>query len=373
MELNIQLYEGEDTMKTASRRESFLPPLWILSLISIALAVWALSALKEMVVLLVLSFSVAYVISPLLEWLEKKGVSRHLSVLLVGIAMLAVAVIACATTIPTLLREYRLLIDNFPSYMDSARERLAPVLTVVMPYLPQPWAEAIESGSFSSVLALNENIPKRIVETLWSTLLSGYNLTLSLVNAFIFPFVVYYIAIDYRRLYDGFLSWIPFLQRKKAATMLTEINEQVSAYVRGQLLVGFILFVLFSIGLGFLGVELWLLVAFISGFGNLVPYVGSIVGILLATVMALVTYGTFASVLSVWALYGIVQALEGTFITPRVIGETLGLSPLVIILALIAGGSLLGLLGIFLAVPFVAAMKVIIRHLHIWLMNKADI
>ncbi len=360
-------------MKSTNQRESFLPPLWILSLIAVCLAVWVLSTLKEMVVLIVLSFSVAYVISPLLEWLEKRGVSRHVSVLFVGIAILFAAIIACATTIPTLLREYRLLINNFPSYMDSARERVVPIIGIISPYLPQAWVEAIDSGSISSLLALNENIPKRVVEALWNTLLGGYNLTLSLVNAFIFPFVVYYIAIDRHRLYDGFLSWIPFLQRKKAALMLNEINEQVSAYVRGQLLVGFIMFLLFSIGLGFMGVELWLLVAFISGFGNLVPYVGSIVGVLLATIMALVTYGTFTSVLSVWGLYAVVQMLEGTFITPRVIGGTLGLSPLVVILALIAGGSLLGLLGIFLAVPTVAALKVIIRHLHIWLMNKADI
>jgi predicted PurR-regulated permease PerM len=110
-------------------------------------------------------------------------------------------------------------------------------------------------------------------------------------------------------------------KRAKAEQILGEIDQQVSAYVRGQLFVGFIMFLLFATGLGVLRVELWLLVAFISGFGNLVPYVGSIVGVLLATIMALVTHGTLTSVLLVWGLYALVQFLEGTFITPKVIGR----------------------------------------------------
>ena len=119
-----------------------------------------------------------------------------------------------------------------------------------------------------------------------------------------------------------------------------------------------------------MGVDLWLLLAAISGFGNIIPYLGFIIGILLSSLMALVTFGDFTHVLWVWGVYAIVQALEGTVITPRVLGESLGLSPLVIILALFAGGQLFGLLGIFLAVPTAAALRVVVRHSYMWAFNR---
>lgn len=359
-------------MKSTNFKESFVPPLWILTLIVMGGGLWVLYTLKEMVVLLTVSFSVAYILSPVLDWFERRGITRDLSVIIVGIIVLVSIGLAAATTIPTLIREYQLLLENFPKYSESARVRLQPLLEQLMPFLPTPWAEAIRSGSLTSLFSLNENIPKQIVHGLWSTLLSGYNFTLSLLNALIFPFVVYYLAVDYRRIFHGLMQWVPFLQRRHAEQILGEIDAQVSAYVRGQLLVGFLMFLLFALGLGVLQIELWLLVAFISGFGNLVPYVGSIVGVLLATIMALVSYGTITSVLLVWGLYAGVQFLEGTFITPKVIGESVGLSPLVVILAIIGGGSLFGLLGIFLAVPVVAALKVVLKYLHFWVMARAQ-
>ena len=352
-------------------KESFIPPLWILTIVALAFLIYVLVTLQEMVILLVLSFSVAYVMAPALDYLERKGLSREVSVIVVIVGLVLAILLAMATTIPTLLREYHQLLDKFPEYSKLVREKLGPLVQYFSAYLPSEWVEAIESGSIASLLALDENIPKRIANGLWQTLLSGYNLTLSLLNAVIFPFVVYYLAVDYKRMYEGLLSWVPFLHRRNAEQVLSEIDEQVSAYIRGQLFVGFVMFLMFATGLGIIGVELWLLVAFISGFGNLVPYVGSIVGVTLATIMALVTYGSFTYVLLVWGLYALVQFLEGTFITPKVIGDSVGISPLVVILALIAGGSLFGLLGIFLAVPVIAALKVIIKYLHIWVLQRA--
>jgi predicted PurR-regulated permease PerM len=131
-----------------------------------------------------------------------------------------------------------------------------------------------------------------------------------------------------------------------------------------------VLFVLYAIGLWLVGVDLWLLLAAISGFGNIIPYVGFISGILLSSLMALVTFGDVSHLLWVWGVYAAVQALEGTFITPKILGESVGLSPLVIILALFVGGQLFGLLGIFLAVPAAAALRVLVRSSYQWVMSR---
>jgi predicted PurR-regulated permease PerM len=141
-----------------------------------------------------------------------------------------------------------------------------------------------------------------------------------------------------------------------------EIDGYVSSFVRGQFLVCTVLFALYALGLWIVGVDLWLLLAVITGFGNLVPYVGFLSGIVISSLMALVTFGDMLHVVYVWLVFAIVQALEGTIVTPRILGGSVGLSPLVIILALFAGGQLAGLLGIFLAVPAAAAFRVLVRH-----------
>ncbi|MCB0319738.1 MAG: AI-2E family transporter [Bdellovibrionales bacterium] len=356
-------------MNTAIR-PSFVPPLWVLTVAALGAMGWVLYELKEMVVLLVLGFSITYLIAPILNWLESRGVRRSIGVFIVGFAFLALVMVSLITAVPTLVREYRALLENFPSYMESVRERLLPLYASVEGYLPAHWRAAIESRSVASLLTHDGNIPARVAKGVWRTLLAGYDVTMTVVNVLLLPFLVYYLSVDSRNLYNSFLSWFPLIRRRHIAKICSEVDAQVSAYVRGQLLVGFVLFCLFAVGLGILRIELWLLVAFISGFGNLIPYVGSIIGVSLGTVMALVTFGDFAHVLLVWGLFALVQFLEGTFVTPKIIGESIGLSPLVVILALLAGGTLFGLLGVFLAVPTVAALKVIMRYLHSWAIQQ---
>ncbi|MBN8550702.1 MAG: AI-2E family transporter, partial [Deltaproteobacteria bacterium] len=166
------------------------------------------------------------------------------------------------------------------------------------------------------------------------------------------------------------LSLFPSSRRRRVAEVAREIDGHISAFVRGQLTVGTILFVLYLIGLGIVGVELWFLLAVIAGFGAIIPYMGFLAGIVLSSIMALATFGDVSHLIQVWGVFFVVQFLEGTFITPKVVGDKVGLSPLVVILAIVAGGQLFGLLGVFLAVPGAAVARVLLRHLHLWLVSQ---
>ena len=104
----------------------------------------------------------------------------------------------------------------------------------------------------------------------------------------------------------------------------------------------------------------------------MIPYLGTIVGIVLSSIMALVTFGDFSHLLAVWILFAVIQFLEGSFITPKVVGDKVGLSPLVVILALFAGGSLFGLIGIMLAVPGAATFRILLRELLEWISDKGE-
>ncbi len=163
---------------------------------------------------------------------------------------------------------------------------------------------------------------------------------------------------------------MPLTRRNKFLAICSEVDGYISAFVRGQAIVCSLLFVLYAVGLWLVGVDLWLLLAALSGFGNIIPYAGFMVGIVLSSLMALVTFGDLAHLIWVWVVYGVVQVLEGTFITPKVVGDSVGLSPLTVILALFAGGQLCGLLGVFLAIPAAAVLRVLGRFSYDWVIHR---
>lgn len=356
-------------------KESFIPPLWIVTLISIALFFWVAYQLKELVVLLVLGYFIAYALDPILRKLEKRNISRTVGVFLVFIAVVALLSVLTITTIPTVIEEFKKLTTNLNQYIAVGREKLGPILQQVEGYLPASLREGRDMQHIiSSIPELSGYVSgdavKSVVLAIFNTLLNGYSLTLTLVNVALLPFIVFYLAVDLPQLHSFFLAMFPITRRRKMSDVFREIDGYVSSFVRGQFIVCTVLFVLYAIGLGVLGIDLWLLLAAISGFGNLVPYAGFLMGIVLSSLLALVTFGDLIHLVWVWVIFAVVQFLEGTFITPRILGESVGLSPLMVILALFAGGQMFGLLGVFLAVPAAAVLKVLGKHSYSWVLHR---
>ena len=359
----------------AKTKESFLPPLWVLSSVAVIGLIWLAVRLKELVVLLVIGYFIAYAIDPILSKLERKGVSRGLGFSIVCATLVGLLVLLGVTAVPTIIDEFHKLTQNLSHYLQIGREKLGPYWDKITAALPIP---AQEEQDLTDTLArlpqmlseVNGDAVKKVLAAVGGTLLQGYNRALALVNIALLPFIVYYLAMDLPRIHSCVVGLVPLTRRSKFVAIFKEIDTYVSAFVRGQAIVCSILFVLYAIGLGLVGVDLWLLLAAISGFGNIIPYVGFLTGIILSSLMALVTFGDVSHLLWVWGVYAIVQALEGTFITPRIMGESVGLSPLVIILALFAGGQLFGLLGIFLAVPAAATLRVLARTSYQWVLAR---
>lgn len=343
---------------------AFTPPLWILTLIAFGVGAWLLYELKEIVSLLVVGFSIAYVIEPLLRYGERNEVSRPVSLLTICTLLVLFFLTVGMTVLPTISREFRTLQDNLPDFMSRAQEVVLPFAERLLP--GDPTSAEGARGLLDELPGGASSFFQKVLKGVGAALMQGYSLTLTIVNLFLLPFIVYYLSLDFPKLRPRVLSLFPYLQQARVQSLLSRIDGYVSAYVRGQLTVGGILFSLYALGLGMIGVELWLVLALISGFGNLVPYLGFLVGIVLSTTMALVTFGDFSHVLAVWAVFAAVQGLEGSFITPKIVGESIGLPPLVVLLSLVAGGTLFGLLGIFLAIPTVASIRVLGGALYEW-------
>lgn len=355
--------------------DSFLPPRWLLTVAGIAGLVWLMMKLRELVVLLVIGYFIAYAIDPLLNRLGRRGVPRVWGFALVCFAMVALVVLCGVTAIPTIVDEFTKLSDNLNAYLRTGTEKIGPFVERFEAYLPESLRAGLRvddiSGSVASMFSLiSGDTLKKVAHTALSTLLQGYSGALALLNILLLPFIVFYLAVDLPKIHGFFRGIVPMTRRSKVDEMCQEIDSYVSSFVRGQAIVCTILFVLYAVGLGLVGVDLWLLLAAIAGFGNMVPYVGTLVGIFLSCLMAIVTFGDVSHTVWVLGVFAIVQFLEGMVITPRIMGESVGLSPLVVIVALFAGGQLFGLLGIFLAIPAAATLRVLIRHSYRWALDS---
>lgn len=353
-------------MNQVKQSDNLLPPLWVILLGVIASIVWLFNQLREVVILLVVAYALAYLIEPTLRALEKVKIRREIGFFVViGIGLIILLTIIF-TILPVLQREFWMLAENFPRYYEKLRAVVDPYLTKYGYLLNSP-SEQLSANNLSEVS--KEFLPK-IFQGITTTLLKGYSLTLTIVNLALLPFIIFYLSMSFKDLRAGFLRYFPTSKRKNVDQMLAEINLNVSSFVRGQVVVSVMLFVLYAMGLGLTGIELWFLIAFLAGFGNLVPYLGTILGVLLGILMAFVTYGDFFHIGLVLAVFAIVQFLEGTVITPRVLGKNVSMSPLGVILAIIIGGKLFGLLGVFLAIPGAAIFRVISQRFHLWLVSK---
>ena len=213
---------------------------------------------------------------------------------------------------------------------------------------------------------------KKFLGAVFYTFLGGYSVTLTLLNLFLLPFIVFYLSVDFPLLHRRLLLLFPKDLRLPVYKIANEIDRDVSAFVKAQLIVASLLFILYLAGFWFVGIELALLLALFSGFGNIIPYIGTLAGIVLGSVLALVTFGDWSHLIQVWVVFAVVQLIGDNFITPRIMGKNVGLSPLVVLLALVASGQLFGLLGLLLAIPMTAVAKVLLKNLHLWLLSRED-
>lgn len=179
-------------------------------------------------------------------------------------------------------------------------------------------------------------------------------------NFIIFSVVSIYLLKDFNILTQKIKNFFPLPTKNKAMALLSKVNHNLRFYLRGQTITCLVLSFIYSIGLTITGIDLAFLVGFIGGFGNLIPYLGTGIGIFLASIIALFEFGDFKHLLYVIITFSIGQSLEATVITPRIMGKELSLHPALVILSILIFGQLWGFLGLLLAVPIVSTLKVFI-------------
>ena len=324
-------------------------------------------------VLLGISFVIAYLLAPSIDRLECLGLSRTLAIsLLVGLMLVGIGMLFLVL-IPQLQLQALQVANRAPRWGQWLYTQATPLLEKAAGPLSQYFGIALDLDSLK-IYAIRlwdwgmSHLPSitQGILSIFQTMFTGLaNFIVGVLNIVLVPVLIFYLLRDFDTLHERFYALLPPPWRPMVADWLGEIDHAVGGFLRGQLTIAFILAVLYAIGLALLGVPLGGVLGLISGLANLVPYMSLVAGLVPALLLFLLSDApSSGGVLGILLLYLSGQLLEGLYLSPRIMGRETGLHPVVVIVAILVGGTLCGLLGIILAVPAAAVLQVILRRWH---------
>jgi len=317
---------------------------------------------RRVVIPFFVAFALAYLLDPLVDRMEKWKLSRTLSVVSLMAAFFALMLGAGLLVFPMLRVQAENLAKNLPGYIEVVQNWLRPVLEKIAGLDQAKIQDLLNEG-----MARFGEVPLKILtfvsSFLWDSLSNLFDMILMAANLVIIPVVMFYLLRDYDRIIDKILALIPPRFKDAIVDTVSEVDRVLANFVRGQLMVAFLMGTLYSLGLFAVGTPMSLFIGFLAGLANLVPYLGVIVGFVPAAVLTYLQVQELTPILWVMGVFGVVQMLEGLVITPRILGENIGLHPVAVMFAVLLGGELFGLTGIILGVPVVAVLNVLIRRI----------
>ncbi len=320
---------------------------WLLFLLARVLTPFAISAL------------LAYLGDPLVDRLETVGLSRGVAVTLVFLVMILILILGLGLLIPLLETQISSLIIGLPQFFSWAEVQLAPVLE----FLSNEEQEVVGQERIVDMLRQHWREAGGLVATILNSLSqSGLAIVGWVMNLVLIPVVTFYLMRDWDLLVHSIHVLLPRSIESTASHLARESNSVLGAFLRGQFTVMLVLGVVYSVGLWIVGLDLAPLIGMSAGLISFVPYLGAISGFLAAVVAAAFQFQDFAHPLFAALVFGIGQTLEGMLLTPLLVGDRIGLHPVAVIFAILAGGQLFGFLGILLALPVASVVMVLIRH-----------
>ena len=307
----------------------------------------------------VVGFAVAYLLNPIVQKLANKGIPRWLSSIFILGVFFILVIIGLIVAIPILVREMIEFVKLLPVALQWSQDWI----TSKFPTLDIPNSiedvRALDTTAISEKLGSVVEVGKNVLGNIFKSGLAviGFISFLALM-----PIVAFYLLIDWQRVQSAIHNLLPRKNAGRIETMLAEIDTSLAGFIRGQLMVCFLLGFFYAIALSLLGLNYGFFVGVASGVLSIIPYVGSIFGLVASVGLAFYQFGGWEYPLAAFVIFMVGQLVEGNYLTPKLVGDSVGLHPLWVIFALLAGGALLGLLGMIIAVPVAAIIAVLVRH-----------
>jgi len=328
--------------------------IWLVALVVFVLL---LVLLRGILLPFVVGMAIAYILDPVCDMLERWGLSRQWATTVVTLLFVVLVAVALISIVPVLLQELTDFLSSLPDLLKQAQKRLIPIYQALRYRLHLP-APAELSNIVQDRLG---SAVTWVAQALQDLLGRGLALASLLSLVFITPVVTFYMLRDWDLLVGRVDSLLP---RQHAATIraqIAEIDRTLAGFARGQAMVCLTLAIYYATTLAFIGLPFGVVVGLASGILTFIPYVGATSGFVISMAIALAQFGDWTRILMVAGVYVLGQVLEGNVLTPKLVGDRVGLHPVWIIFALLAGGALFGFLGLLLAVPVAAALGVLVR------------
>ena len=331
---------------------------WIIMACVIAAFIWLLYALGDVLTPFIVAAVLAYVLNPLVEWLQSKRIRRAPASMIIMALALLILLSLVLIIVPMLLNQFNNLAERLPQIVGFVQNKLL------------PWLNSI-SGDYiqidqKSIIAWLQSHTDELSNTLkaWIPTLmrqSG-NVISGVSNLVLLPLLLYYFLLDWKRWSSGISKLVPRRFIETYTRISGNMDEVLGEFLRGQLMVMMIMGLVYGLGLMLVGLDSGFAIGMIAGILVFIPYLGAFTGLLLATVAALLQYGSWQGLLMVWAVFGVGQFLESFFITPKIVGDHIGLSPFWVIFSLMAFGQLMGFVGMLAGLPLAAVTLVLLRE-----------
>ncbi len=324
-----------------------ISPKTIFTTIAIVLFLLVAWKLQGIIFALIISVILMSGFAPLVDWFEKKGINKVVAVFLTYILAIGALGLILFTILPPLIIQTREFFKDLPFYVTSVSDSLNN-------------SQISEINSDDVVQILSGRVEALLGEVL-GLILNVFTGFLTFITVAIFTF---YLLLEKDKIKQNVFHFFPHLQKERVTSVVHRIDEKLGAWLRGQFVLMVIIGITTWIGLSLLRIEFALPLAVLAGLLEVIAIIGPIVAAVPAIIIALVQFGSPVPALGVAALYILIQQLENNLIVPKLMEKAVGVHPLVIILALLVGGSLFGIIGAALAVPIAATTQVLIEDIH---------
>ncbi|MEM9734350.1 MAG: AI-2E family transporter [Pseudomonadota bacterium] len=329
---------------------------WLGTFIAICLFLYVF---RSILLPFIAGMALAYMLDPVADRLESWGASRLLATVLILMLFIIVFALGLILLAPVLSNQLSGLIERLPGYIGDLQSLITNSQNKWLNQLIGESAANIR-GNLDELLQQGAGWLTKLLGSIWN---SGKAL-LDVISLFVItPIVAFYLLLDFDRMTGRINSWLPRDHKHELETIAGDVNAAIAGFVRGQGTVCLILGTFYAVGLTLAGLNFGLLIGMIAGLISFIPFVGSIIGLVLAVGVAIVQFWPdYVWVLLIAGIFALGQFLEGNFLQPKLVGESVGLHPVWLMFSLSAFGVLLGFTGLLIAVPVAAAIGVLVRY-----------
>jgi predicted PurR-regulated permease PerM len=328
---------------------------WIGALAVVVVFLWFF---RSILLPFVAGMALAYFLDPVADWLERRGLSRLMATVVILVCFVLVFVLSLMLVIPIIINQFTEFAAALPGYISQLQQIISSPETSFLPHWVGSQVETIKQN-FSEVLSQGAGFIGSLLGQIWN---SGKAIVDVVSLLIVTPVVAFYILLDWDRMVSKVDNWIPRDQVNTVRRIAREMDESVAGFIRGQGSLCLILGIFYAVGLSIVGLNFGLLIGFVSGMISFIPYIGSLIGLVLSVGVALVQFWPdYPWILAVAGVFFVGQFVEGNILQPKLVGESVGLHPVWLMFALFAFGAMFGFVGLLIAVPAAAVVGVLVR------------